>query len=833
MSIAALSTATVIENHLLLSNPTQKHIVKACDVHINTANFVKNGAGASFTTQISDNIKSEMVMGIELISFNIPKMPKPNSESGTNNTMSISTWPVFFRTDANSKKVMYTHGRSPLIHLSLDRTQNTHTPILQESSQEEVTTTNEYIDGGFNAPFLHPSDFNEHPTNFITNTIESTVVGFLNGEFSKFVAYEKDSQDGVKEILGENDIYYDKQSKRKLWAKDVFVPGVDGGDVRMIQPMWHHTGYLNYTNFLRCAMKNWGLGCDTADTQFKSRSKFQTSTYIPEAKELFLQTVESIDPDEVKLKFTEESNVGKFVISKCSEGHSLEKARFYSGNNSFIFDTNEINVVFRYTSTGSSVPDPSFPLIHGAEYTAINTEETETPKQITLLDNTNNNFYIAGASENTLPDGGVYELYSSDHRPGYFVSSQNPLGVITALGVITDAYVDGGLRVTMIYGTFSGSDQVSIGEPIQSLFEREVLKRWFDADAPMISAEYDNETNRHSTSDIAGHWKYKDHFKLFRRDSNTENFKFELDYYERPHMVITMGKAIAVSLFLNKYPEVFYDQVGDDGTLITPSTKINTNTFYIPPGDLDLAGETRAGLALGDQLQRHIQKIATNIESHRDWVHQVRIDVSGHMNFARDNTDHLQLGYQIRMSFFYDDHHLFDFDNIILEITQDSSNLGLVKNQVTFPSITSPHMFPEDTSIVEMNNRSFMEKNNNHFYLVSQNPMLISKPILYMHIETNGSYKISAMSSATVNNKAASEAANGCFCTLYLNLANRGGDYDSFSHAVVFPEQPKQISSLNIQFRNINNEIIDVDEQDIFLNLRLYYSSIVNNRRDS
>ena len=86
-----------------------------------------------------------------------------------------------------------------------------------------------------------------------------------------------------------------------------------------------------------------------------------------------------------------------------------------------------------------------------------------------------------------------------------------------------------------------------------------------------------------------------------------------------------------------------------------------------------------------------------------------------------------------------------------------------------------------------------------------------------MHISAND-INISGMSSSS----GSGQAANNCFCTLYLNGMHQNHG-DNASHAVIL-DSSMTINKFKIEFRNANNEVVDFNGRDVFFDLRLYYT---------
>ena len=637
--------------------------------------------------------------------------------------------------------------------------------------------------------------------------------------------------------LGE--MHYEPGAPRRLNAIDAFVPNRKTSapntlpnymdSVNRIEPRFQDVGYANFTNFLRCALLEWGHNYSLSDavdndSRHVIGSPFAIAIPSGDATD---HTVRGVSGNGTYSTVFLNTATAMFEIIA---GTASSGAKF--SHETTVTPPLDTKVCYVFYPHTSDVDTNDFDLLGGIAPGNLYTIDTTTYTAATLglvgtFDLKNDDLVPLVPQSFTSGDlNGTHRLYMHAFRPGLIMTDNTN----TKVGVITGAHATGGLRVHMLHGgQFSVDDTVTVGESAKSRFERELMDRWFDYDIDNETlAEFD--THGFNIGSGAGQWNNPDHFKLFQRDphdiAGTSNvgFNFATANRSRGLTVQNLSKSVELCLFLNQHPEVFYNKVDTDGNLTL--VKINKLNLKIPSGDIDTQYEKLASEAFDQQMKRHMQKIAKNMEAHKYWPKQIVVVVSGQASFAVDNSNRTQLGYSMNFSFYYLDELLFDYDTIIVEIVATNNTLGLTENQVALPTILNAALYPDASdSIIPVSGDSFVRGSNIdtlNYYIRGNRGSCLGHNVLFMYITvaSPGDMSISSNYASRSKDGTVFNAASEAFAVLYLT-GHCQTLQESMVHGTMF-QSSMDLTTLKIEFKNKDDQLVDFEGQDVYMTLRLH-----------
>ena len=637
--------------------------------------------------------------------------------------------------------------------------------------------------------------------------------------------------------LGE--MHYEPGAPRRLNAIDAFVPNRKASDINIlpnymdsvnrIEPRFQDVGYANFTNFLRCALLEWGHKYSLANAVDEDRHVIGSPFAIAIPSGDATHTVRGVSGNGTYSTVFLNTVTAMFEIT----AGTTETVYKQFSHETTVTPPSNTKVCYVFYPHTSDVDTSNFNLLGGIAPGSLYTihNYTTAPQGqgglFNLKDEEDAPTTLVPSQSFTSGDlNGTHRLYMHAFRPGLIMTDNTN----TKVGVITGAHATGGLRVHMLHGgQFSVGDSVTVGESAKSRFERELMDRWFDYDIDNETlAEFD--THGFNIGSGAGQWNNPDHFKLFQRDphdiAGTSNvgFNFATANRSRGLTVQNLSKSVELCLFLNQHPEVFYNKVDTDGNLTL--VKINKLNLKIPSGDIDTQYEKLASEAFDQQMKRHMQKIAKNMEAHKYWPKQIVVVVSGQASFAVDNSNRTQLGYSMNFSFYYLDELLFDYDTIIVEIVATNNTLGLTENQVALPTILNAALYPDASdSIIPVSGDSFVRGSNIdtlNYYIRGNRGSCLGHNVLFMYITvaSPGDMSISSNYASRSKDGTVFNAASEAFAVLYLT-GHCQTLQESMVHGTMF-QSSMDLTTLKIEFKNKDDQLVDFEGQDVYMTLRLH-----------
>ena len=368
------------------------------------------------------------------------------------------------------------------------------------------------------------------------------------------------------------------------------------------------------------------------------------------------------------------------------------------------------------------------------------------------------------------------------------------------------------------------------GWQLETLMDRDILKtleeglatRWFKPNDP--TSPYCNAaTGDNITWAAEAEFTETGNFNVFRRNVMADEVELNFsDLTSRHGQTITkLSKCVELCGFLHEHTSEFYTRDGIEN--------FNSVSINLPSGNYDEQHEAAITSAVDTQVKRLLQIMAQNLESHANWPSGVSIVVSSSVRFLVDSVLKTQIVYNCAMSFYYNGEHMFDYDSFVMAIDATHPGLGLVKGQFAMPTMMNRAMFPVDHKMRNVHGDSYIPKNtkvDHGFYLRSSEYLNVAaKRTLFLHMSTQGGEKLAAVSATSSKLGLRFPSANDAFAVLYVDANPNQRECKSFESPspfnVSFGKEHK-VKHLDIEFKTINNELVDFNGQDVFLTLRLH-----------